>query len=106
MSELPRHPRASKIPKPCRLSDTLDTIHTVGPSNTPSRLTGTTTTTGPIPNGFIVELCGYRTFKITEASVERGAEIKVKGPLKVSAEIIKSPDTKIIKTSAKIIIEY
>jgi hypothetical protein len=84
MSELPCHPRVSKIPKPCRLSDALDTIDTVGTSNT-SSLTGTTTTTGPISNGFIVELGCYRTFKITEASVERGAEIKVKGPLKVSA---------------------
>jgi hypothetical protein len=67
---------------------------------------GTTTTTGPIPNGFIVELGSYQTFKSTEAGVERGAKIKVKGPLKVSAEIIKSLDTKIIKTSAKIKIEY
>ena len=105
MSKLPHHPRASKIPKPCQLSDTLDTIHTVGTLNSPS-LMGATTTTGPIPNGFIVELCGYLTFKITEASIERGAEIKVKGPLKVSAEFIKSLDTKIIKTSAKIKIEH
>ncbi len=105
MSELPRHPRASEIPKPCQLSDALDRIHTVGTSNAPS-LTGTTTSTKPIPNGFIVELSGDRTFKITEASVERSAKIEVKRPLKVSAEIIKSLDTKIIKTSAKIKIEY
>jgi hypothetical protein len=36
---------------------------------------GTTTTTGPIPNGFIVKLGGYQTFKSTEASVKRGAKI-------------------------------
>jgi hypothetical protein len=107
MREFPRHPWASKIPKPCRLSDALDTIDTVGTPNT-SSLTGTTTTTGPIPNGYIVELGGNRIFNSTvEASVERGAKkIIVRVPLKVSAEIIKHLDTKIIKTSAKIKVEY